>query len=98
MEKAKKKTIELWDGYEVEVNEQLMDDFDFILDLSTAQKNNDMATIVTGEGVYQEVREHIEAEKGYFSQKDLLGIIEKVNNVLPKAGNRSQRRSWQATN
>lgn len=104
MEKAKKKTIELWDGYEVEVNEQLMDDFDFILDLSTAQKNNDMATIVTmyfaligGEGVYQEVREHIEAEKGYFSQKDLLGIIEKVNNVLPKAGNRSQRRSWQAT-
>ena len=105
MEKAKKKTIELWDGYEVEVNEQLMDDFDFILDLSTAQKNKDMATIVTmyfaligGEDVYQKVREHIEAEKGYFSQKDLLGIIEKVNNVLPKAGNRSQRRSWQATN
>lgn len=32
------KKIELWEGYEVEVNEQLLDDFNFAQDLATAQK------------------------------------------------------------
>lgn len=102
------KKIELWDGYEVEVNEQLLDDFNFVQDLTQAQNNNDLPefismifAIVGGEGgkeadkVYRDVEKHITEEKGYFSQKALLEIVEKIGSVFPKAGNRAQRRSWQ---
>lgn len=98
------KKIELWDGYEVTVNEQLLDDFNFAQDLAEAQKNNDLPmfismifAIVGGEKVYKEVEKHITEEKGYFSQESLLAIVEKIGNVFPKAGNRAQRRSWQTS-
>lgn len=96
------KKIELWEGYEVEVNEQLLDDFNFTQDLAEAQKNNDLPefismvfAIVGGEEVYRAVEEHITKEKGYFSQTSLLNIVEKIGEVFPKAGNRAQRRTWQ---
>lgn len=96
------KKLELWDGYEVEVNEQLLDDFNFITDLSEAQRNNDLPEFITmifavvgGEKVYEATEKHIVEEKGYFSQESLLEIIGKIGSVLPKAGNRAQRRSWQ---
>lgn len=98
---ATEKKIELWDGYEVTVNEQLIDDFDFITDLAKAQKEKDVATLVEmyfavvgGEDTYFDVRKHIEDEKGYFSQSELFRIISKVDDAFPKAGNRAQRRSW----
>lgn len=98
------KKITLWDGYEVQINEQLLDDFDFISDLNTARKENDVAEItamyfavIGGAEVYNDVREHITKEKGYFSQTELMKIIEKVNTAFPKAGNRAQRRSWSTT-
>ena len=53
------KKIELWAGYEVEVKEQLLDDFDFIKDLAEAERNKDVAeyimmifAIVGGETVF----------------------------------------------
>ena len=98
------KKIELWDGYEVEVNEQLLDDFNFASDLAMAQKNNDLPefismifAVIGGEKVYKDVEKHITEEKGYFSQKSLLEIVEKIGDVFPKAGNRAQRRSWQTS-
>lgn len=98
------KKIELWDGYEVEVNEQLLDDFNFAMDLAAAQKNNDLPefismtfAVIGGEKVYKDVEAHIIEEKGYFSQKSLLEIVEKIGDVFPKAGNRAQRRSWQTS-
>lgn len=101
---AEKKKIELWEGYEVEVNEQLLDDFNFAQDLATTQKNNDLPefvsmlfAIVGGEKVYKAVEKHITEEKGYFSQEALLNIVEKIGDTLPKAGNRAQRRSWQTS-
>lgn len=104
MEKSANKKITLWEGYEVEVNEQLLDDFDFVQDLAEAQKNDDLPALVSmyfailgGEEVYNAARKHIEAEKGYFSQSSLLEIIEKVNAVFPKAGSRAERRSWKTS-
>ena len=98
------KTIELWKGYEVEVNEQLLDDFNFASDLAKAQKDNDLPeyismifAIVGGEPVYRDVEKHITKEKGYFSQSSLLEIIEKIGEAFPKVGNRAQRRSWQTS-
>lgn len=98
------KTIELWDGFSVEVNEQLLDDFDFIADLNEATRNDDISTMVSmymaligGDETYKAVREHITKEQGYFSQKALLDIMGKINDVFPKAGNRAQRRSWKNT-
>lgn len=95
------KSVELWDGYTVNVDMQLLDDFDFTSDLAEAQEKNDIRTLITmymaligGEETYQTIREHIEADKGYFSSQELMAIIEKVNDVLPKSGNRAQRRSW----
>lgn len=96
------KKIELWDGYEVEVNEQLLDDFNFARDLAEAQRTGNLPefvamlfAVVGGEKVYDDTEEHITDEKGYFSQEALLEIVEKIGNAFPKAGNRAQRRSWQ---
>jgi len=98
------KVVELWDGYSVTVNEKLMDDFDFITDLQKAYSDNDIGTLVEmymavigGEDVYMDVRAHIEAEEGYFSQTLLLKIIEKIDDAFPKSGSRAQRRSWKTT-
>lgn len=96
------KQVELWKGYEVEVNEQLLDDFDFQQDLAKAQKENDLPTfismifaVVGGDKVFDDVREHITEEKGYFSTDSMLEIIGKIGDAFPKAGNRAQKRSWQ---
>lgn len=101
MSKSSKK-VELWEGYEVEVNEQLLDDFNFAQDLAEAQKNNDLPefismifAIVGGEKTYRDVEKHITEEKGYFSQTSLFEIVEKIGEAYPKAGNRAQKRSWQ---
>lgn len=98
------KKIELWEGYEVEIDEQLMDDFDFISDLNAAQRENDLAMLVTvyfaligGEETFKAVREHIVNEKGYFSQQELLHVLEKINAFFPKAGGRATKRSWQTS-
>lgn len=98
------KKIELWDGYEAEVNEQLLDDFNFSQDLAEAQRKGDLPefvsmifAIVGGEKVYRDTEKHITDEKGYFSQEALLEVVEKIGSVFPKAGNRAQRRSWQTS-
>ncbi len=98
------KTIELWDGFAVPVNEQLFDDFDFMSDLSTAINSGNLGetaamymAIVGGEPTYHKVREHIEKEHGYFSQEALSKITKKIDALFPKAGNRAQRRSWRNT-
>lgn len=99
-----KKTIELWDGYEVEFNEQLSNDFDFVQDLSTAIKENDLAeltalyfALVGGEKVYNDTREHFIEKDGFFPFEAVQGIMKKIDECLPKTGNRAQRRSWQTT-
>ena len=83
---AEKKTIELWEGYKVELNEQLLDDFDFAQDLAEAQRTDNLPdfvmmlfALVGGEKTYNDVRQHITKEKGYFSQESLLEVIEKIN-------------------
>lgn len=101
---AEKNTkIELWDGYEVEVNQNLLNDFDFVMDLNQAEKDNDLAQMITlyfaaigGEKVFKDTREHIIKEKGYFANDALLEIINKINDQFPKAGKRAQK-SYGAT-
>ena len=90
--------IELWDGYEVEVNENLLNDFDYITELNKAEKDNDLAGMVSlyfaaigGEKVFKATREHIIEEKGYFANDSLLEIINKVNDQFPKAGKRAPK-------
>ena len=41
------KTIELWDRYTVTVNTKLLDDFDFISDLSEAHRTSNISELVT---------------------------------------------------
>lgn len=96
------KKIELWEGYEVEFNEDLADDFDFVTDLATAEKNSDLAELISmyfalvgGEEVYQKVREHIIQETGRFSSKALSEVLVKISNAFPKVGNRASKRTWQ---
>lgn len=105
-----RKKIELWDGYVVEVNDSLLKDVDFIADYDKAAANNsfsDLAmlvvALVSGENgenvdkVYNDIREHIIKEKGRFDVDAFQEILAKINDALPKAGNRAQRRSWQTT-
>lgn len=96
------KKIELWEGYEVEVDEKILNDFDYITDINNAEKENDLAELISlyfaaigGKKVYEETRKHIVKEKGYFATDALLDIIKKINEQFPKAGDRAQRRSWQ---
>ena len=99
---TKNAKLELWDGYEVEVNEELLDDFDFIQDLNTAVKNNDLAeltsmyfALVGGEKVYNDTRKHITKTEGHFSFSAMQKILKKIDNAFPKVGNRAQTHSWQ---
>ena len=98
------KKIELWEGYQVEFNEELADDFDFIQDLGTAIKENDLAgltsqyfALVGGNKVYEDMKEHIIEKEGHFSFKAVQEVMSKIDNALPKVGNRAQRRSWQTS-
>lgn len=98
------KKIELWEGYEVEFNENIANDFDFVQDLSTAVKNNDLAEVVTlyfaligGQKVYDDFREYVISKKGFFDINEVQDVLSKVDANLPKAGNRAQRRSWQTS-
>ena len=90
--------IELWEGYEVEVNEQILNDFDYISDLNKAEKENDLAGMITlyfaaigGEKIYNDTRKHIIKENGYFATDKLLEIINKINDQFPKVGKRAQK-------
>lgn len=98
------KKIELWAGYEVEFNENIANDFDFAQDLSKAVKNNDLAEItalyfalIGGEQVYNDFRDHVIEEKGFFDINAVKDLFAKVDESLPKAGNRAQKRSWQTS-
>lgn len=101
---ADKKTLELWEGYEVEVNEQLLDDFDFLTDLAEAERKHNLAELVSmhfalvgGEKVFQDAREHIESKVGYVSTEEMGKILGVIKTLFPKTGNRAQKRSWQTS-
>ena len=98
------KKIELWEGYEVNVDEQILNDFDYITDLNQAEKDNDLAEMISlyfaaigGEKVYNDTRKHIIEEKGYFATDALLDIIDKINSQFPKAGRRAQKQYGKTT-
>lgn len=98
------KTIELWEGYEVEVNEQILNDFDYISDLNKAEKDNDLTELISlyfaaigGEDVFKATKEHIIEEEGYFATDALLDIIDKINSQFPKAGKRAQKHYGQTS-
>lgn len=95
------KTVELWPGKVVAVaHPELVKDFDYICEFNKAQKEQDIATIYqmlfalldNGEQVFQEVREHIIAEKGVFDYEELAKITKKLNDVFPKASSPAQPR------
>lgn len=95
----KNKTIELWDGYEVEVDLSLFDDVDFLSDLSVAAREDDLPSIITmsfavvgGDKTYDAARKHITEKCGHFSMAELQKILEKIGACFPKAGNRASRR------
>ncbi len=101
----KQTKIELWRGYEVAVNTDLMDDFDFVADLDKARRNEDISEIMTlyfalvgGEKTYEDAKAYLIHETGHFSIKGLSDMIDKIDSCFPKAGNRAQRRSWKTSN
>ena len=98
------KKIKLWEGYEAEVNEKILNDFDYVTDLNTAEKNNDLAEMISlyfaaigGEKVFEATRKHIIKEKGYFATDALLEIINKINDQFPKAGKRASKHYGQTS-
>lgn len=100
-EKKEVKTVELWDGKVVAIaNEHLLKDYDYIKDLADASRNKDVGIIVdmtfalleNGTEVFNEVREHFIAEKGYFDMEGLRDIIKKIQDVFPKDASPAQKR------
>lgn len=98
------KTLELRPGVTAKLNDQLMDDVDFISDLAEAGRNQNIPeltsmymALVGGEETYKKIRESIEKEFGYFSQKEFNKVIDLISEQFPKDGNRAQRRSWKVS-
>lgn len=99
MVENKKKTIELWEGYEVEVDEGLLKDADYIFDLEEAVKEGSTREVITmlfalvgGEEVYDAAHNYIVNKCGKFDIDEIGKISEKISDCLPKAGNRASRR------
>lgn len=95
-----KKRIELWDGYWVDFDENLADDFDFINEFKEVTEKGDLSEFATmcfalvgGEKAYEDTRKHLIEIDGRVSFKAMDNILTKICNCLPKAGNRAQRRS-----
>lgn len=94
-----RKTIQLWEGEEVEVTHLgLLKDYDFLREVQTKLKDNDMGVIDTlfaligGEETINKVREHIIAEKGVFDIDDLGKITKQLLDLFPKASSSSSKR------
>lgn len=99
MVENKKKTIELWEGYEVEVDEQYFNDVDFMTDFSKAVNENAVEdviimlfVVVGGEKVYEDARQYVTEKCGYFAMDELRKITSRIEDCFPKAGNRASRR------
>lgn len=94
-----KKTIELWEGEEVEVSRlDLLEDYDFVKDVQNGVKANDLSVVETlfaligGEETFNKVREHIIAEKGIFDINELGKVTQRLLNLFPKASSSSSKR------
>lgn len=93
------KTIELWDGYSVELKLSLFDDVDFLNDLNAAIREDNLSDVITmsfatvgGEKTYEDARKFITDKCGHFSMKELQKILDKIGECFPKVGNRASRR------
>lgn len=106
----KSNKIELFEGYEVEFSDALLKDADFVSDYDKAVANNSFSELVTltialvagkdgkdTDKIYNDIREHVVAEKGYFDIEELGKIIAKIADKLPKAGSGVQKRAWRTT-
>lgn len=101
VQKEEIKTVELWPGKVVEIaNAQLVNDYDYIVELNRAKNNQDIETIFNmefallkdGEKVFDEVRQHVIEETGIFDINRLLEIVGKISDSLPKANLPSPKR------
>ena len=99
--KEEVKTVELWEGKVVPiVNEHLLKDYDYCCDLKDAERNQDVKTLVSmnfallenGDQVFEDVRQHIIADKGYFDIETLMGILGKIMDAFPKGSSPAQKR------
>ena len=98
--KEEVKTVELWEGKTVPVvRPELLTDFDFIADLRTAFKDEDIKTIadmyfalIGGESVFEEVRDHIIEEKGNFDINEFGKVLNNIQAAFPKAQPPAQKR------
>lgn len=92
MTKDEKKTVELWDGYVVTIDETKLNDFNFMAKFTEIQKDGSaiesvqlVFELVGGKPTYDKVEKHITERRGYFAIDDLTEIVNKITDALPKA-------------
>lgn len=98
--KSETKEIELWPGTFAKLEKpELLKDFDYVTQLDEAYRKQDLKTITTmlfvligGDKIFDEVRQHIIEEKGYFDVEELGKITKKLQELFPKASSASQKR------
>lgn len=96
---TEKEYVVLWEGEKTEVvKRELLKDFDYIKDVQTAARNNDLELIsllfvlIGGEETFNKVREHIVAEKGIFDVDELGKITKQLLDLFPKPKASSSKR------
>lgn len=103
-EKQSPTKVDLWEGYTIELAKlNLLKDVDFLNDFQDAIKTENLRFLTSAtlalcthdgkddpQAIYDDIREHITKEKGFFDIESLVVILGKIHNALPKAGTRAQ--------
>lgn len=96
---AEKQYIDLWPGEKVEVvRPELVKDFDFVRDVTSQIKNNDLDFVSTlfvligGEPTLEKLRAHAIEETGVFDMASVSKVIEQLMGLIPKASTSSSKR------
>ena len=88
--------VELYEGYKEKVNTDLFNDFEFVSELFKAQKESDIASLVSltialvgGQPTYEKIKAYSIKKYGRVDMEFLFGVVSKIGSALPKGGDSS---------
>ena len=88
--------VELYEGYKEKVNTDLFNDFEFISELSQAQRDGDIANLVSltialvgGQPTYEKIKAYSIKKYGRVDMKFLSDVVTRIAGALPKGGDNS---------
>ena len=87
-----KKTIVLSDGYEITIDSELLDDWDFLETLREIDKGNagmivDVMPMMLGDEQFAELKTHLRKENGKLKASDMVNVLYEILNASDETKN-----------